>query len=224
MSDVIIAEHNIVEKAEYGHLGWEVVSGRIVPYSEDLGVSPYFSNRIREKVNHQKACNVIFCGQPGVSKTYSAIEFGRYIQPDFRVEQVAYTYGEYMTLQINEPEGHIIVLDEPEYVAGHRDWFLDINKALVATTRSGRFKVHPLFIPCINKSLLDKVIRKYLVQFMVWLEDRGEAIVYEISPSRFDESVWNIPICNLRIEMMDVEKCDKLWCLSCPSFEDNSCQ
>jgi len=76
-------------------------------------------------------------------------------------------------------EGQVIVLDEPEYVAGHREWYRDQNRALVSTMRSGRFKVHPVFLPIINKSLLDKVIREHLLQYMVVLEDRGEGTVYQ---------------------------------------------
>ena len=120
-------------------------------------------------------------------------------------------------------EGQIIVLDEPEYVAGHRDWYKNINKALVATLRSGRFKVHPLFIPIINKSLLDKVIRNHLLQFLVIMSDRGEGTVYRISPSQFSDETYTRRFCKIKIEMLDVGKCDKPWCFSCVRFAMNKC-
>jgi len=214
----------VIESPVSGKLGWEIVRGRFVPVSADIGVGPYFSNQIMHRINQQKSCNVIFCGEPGISKTYTATSLAKYVQPTFKDDQIAYTFTRYMELQIKEPEGHVIVMDEPEYIAGHREWYQDVNKALVATTRSGRFKVHPLFIPTINKSLLDKVIRKYLLQYMVWMDERGEGTVYRISPNKFDESVMHIPQYKIRVEMLDTAKCEKPWCLNCRSFTDNSCQ
>ena len=134
------------------------------------------------------------------------------------------TYAEFMQLMLKLREGQIIVLDEPEYVAGHRDWYKEQNKALVATMRSGRFKVHPVFIPLINKSLLDKVVRQHLLQYMVWLEDRGEGTVYKLSPSHFTDETYTKFLCRIRFEMLDVNECEKMWCYSCKSFKDNSCR
>jgi len=215
---------SIIESPKFGKLGWEIVRGRYVPISSDIGVYPYFSSEVVQRIRHQKACNVIFCGEPGISKTYTAVGLARYVQPNFTERQIAYTYVQYMELQINLPEGYVIVMDEPEYIAGHRDWYNDVNKALVATTRSGRFRVHPLFIPTINKSLLDKVIRKYLIQYMVWMDERGEGTVYKVSPNKFNDSVLHIPLYKLRMEMLDLPRCDVPWCLGCPKFEDNSCK
>ena len=116
------------------------------------------------------------------------------------------------------------MFDEPGYVIGHRTWYEKQQQAIVATMRSGRFKVHPIFIPIINRSLLDKVPREYLIQFMVHFTGRGEAEVYKAIPSRFDDSVWHDPTCKLKIEMLDASKCQKTWCYSCKSFKDDSCQ
>ena len=215
---------SVVVSPRGGQLGWEIINKRYVPVSADIGVGPYFSNEIRRRIHQQKPSNVIFCGEPGVSKTYTATALARYVQPNFTDDQITYTYTHFMELMIKLPEGYVILFDEPEYAMGHRDWYKDINKALVATTRSGRFKIHPLFIPTINKSLLDKVIRKYLLQYMVWLDDRGEGQIYRISPNKFDESVMHIPLWKIRVEMLDVAKCPKRWCLNCPRFNDKSCQ
>jgi predicted Fe-S protein YdhL (DUF1289 family) len=128
-----------------------------------------------------------------------------------------------MHFQLKEPEGHICVMDEPEYISGCRSWYEDVQKSLVATARSARFRVHPLFVPTINRALIDKQIRKYLIQYMVWLDQRGCGTVYKISPSRFDESVAHIPLTEVRIEMLSVADCDDPWCLGCKKFEENSC-
>lgn len=217
-------DKSIIKKAEYGELGWRKVRGRAVPYSKDIGIGQYFSNLIMSRIRKQKPCNVIFTGEAGISKSYTAIAMAKYLQPSFTIENVAMTYTEFMQLMLKLKEGQIIVLDEPEYVAGHRDWYKEQNKALVSTMRSGRFKVHPVFIPIINKSLLDKVVRSHLLQFMVVLKDRGEGAVYKLEPSPFQDFTYTKSMCTIYIEMLDINKCQKKWCYSCKSFKDNSCQ
>lgn len=217
-------DKSIIKPARDGKLGWRKVRGRIVPFSKELGVGQYFSNLIMSRIRKQKPCNVIFTGEAGISKSYDAIGFARFLQPSFSIEQVAMTYSEFMQCMIKLKEGQIIMLDEPEYVAGHRDWYREQNKALVATMRSGRFKVHPVFIPIINKSLLDKVVRQHLLQFMVVIEDRGEGTVYKLSPSHFTDETYTKFFCRIKFEMLDIDKCKKQWCFSCKRFKDDSCQ
>ncbi|MHC1587690.1 MAG: hypothetical protein ACXQTX_04375 [Candidatus Syntropharchaeia archaeon] len=217
-------DESIVVPARYGKLGWRKVRGYLVPFSRELGVGQYFSNLIMKRINQQKPCNVVFQGEAGISKSYSAIQLARFLQPDFSIDQVVFTYAEFQEAMIKFKEGKIIVLEEPEYVAGHRDWYQLQNKALVSTMRSGRFKVHPVFIPCINKRLLDKVVRENLLQFMVHLEDRGMATVYRFTPSRFENKTYTRELCKLRIEMLDVSKCQRQWCYSCERFKDDSCK
>lgn len=209
----------VVEKAENYHLGYMMISGHAVPYSREHGVGLYFSNIIRGRVNHQKPCNTIVTGEAGISKTYTCLSLARYIQPSFTIKQVTFEYSEFLDRFTNEAEGHVLVPDEPEYLVSARDWYKDINKILIQTLRSGRWKVHPLFIPCLNKSMLDLVIRKYLLQFHVHMDNRGEGTVYKLVPSAFDDSVFHKTICNIRLEMLDRSECGRQWCLSCDKIE-----
>lgn len=216
-------DKSIIKHPTYDELGWRKARGRYIPFSKAFGVGPYFSNLILSRIRKQKPCNTIFTGEAGISKTYCAIQFARFLQPSFSIDQVAMTYSDVMRLMLRLREGDIIVLDEPSYTVGHRDWYKAQNKALVATLRSGRFKVHPLFIPLINKSLLDKIIRQHLLQYMIVFEDRGEGTVYKIQPSHFSEEVYTKFLCKIKMEMLDINKCDKPWCFSCKDFKDNSC-
>ena len=217
-------DKSIIKPARGGELGYRKARGRIIPFSRDLGIGPYFSNLILSRIKKQKPVNIIWTGEPGISKTYCAISVARFLQPSFTIDQVVLSYAEFMRVFSKLREGQIIVFDEPEYSVGHRDWYKDRNKALVATMRSGRFKVHPVFMPVINKSLLDKIIREHLLQFMVVLTDRGEGTVYKLSPSHFADETYTKFLCRVYIEMLDVNKCDKPWCFSCKDFKDNSCQ
>ena len=85
------------------------------------------------------------------------------------------------------------------------------NRALVATMQSGRFRVHPAFIPCISKRLLGKVVHEALLQYIVYLEETGEGTVYKFDPSPFEGTTYTKFLCRIRIEMLDVSKCQKTW-------------
>jgi hypothetical protein len=210
---------SIYESAKGGQLGWKWNRGHLVPFSSDIGIGTFFSDMLMARIHRQKPTNMVICGEPGISKSYTGIELAEYLDPKFTEEQIVFSYSEYLKQTIELPEERTLLFDEPEYSAGHRSWMKEAQQALISTTRSSRFRVHPLIIPSISKSLLDIVIRKYLLQYMIYLEDRGRGIVYQIISSRFDESVFHKPLFDLYFEMLNSAVCDKGWCLSCEKFE-----
>ena len=196
-----------------------------------LGYYPYFSTILRSRVNKKKPCNIVVTGEPGDGKSYIAIDLARVLEGKtkpaksnkwrgndrFNLWQVVYTYQEFMKLinKKNFKMGKVIVFDEPSYAISKRDWYKDLNKALVQTIESFRFKVHPLIIPVLNKSLLDKTIRNYLLQFQVTMFDRGKAIVYRLSADQHSERIYRTTICELRYGMFDSDQCVRDTCLDC---------
>jgi len=133
----------------------------------DLGIYPRFSTTVRRRVNAKRATNVSVCGEGGIGKTYTANDICRGLNPKFGIDQVVFRYREFLVAIIYTKMGVPIVFDEPSYAMGKREWFKELNQALVKTIESFRFKVHPLFIPVINNSLIDKTIRSYLLQFSI---------------------------------------------------------
>jgi hypothetical protein len=85
----------------------------------------------------------------------------------------------------------------------------------VKTIESFRYLVHPLFIPIINKALLDKSIRTYLLQYQVVVLDRGHAFVYHLEPSQFQEKVYQKRFCELEYPLFDNDLCNRDSCLDC---------
>jgi len=133
----------------------------------------------------------------------------------FKLDQVVFTYKQYLRLILKLRMGKPIIFDEPSYAMGKRDWYKELNKALVLTIESQRFKVHPLFIPIINKALLDKTLRSYLIQFQIEMRDRGNAIAYRIYPSQHTEKIYRYTFCKLEYEMFDNHLCKRDSCLDC---------
>jgi len=180
-----------------------------------MGIYPIFSVMIRNRVKHKKAVNIAVVGEAGEGKSYQGIDIARVLDKNFSLSQVVFTFKEFLGLIIHLEHGRPIVFDEPSYAMGKRDWYKDLNKALVLTMESFRFKVHPLIIPVINLNLLDKSIRSYLIQYMVYMIDRGKAIVYRIKAKQSEEGFYKYHLCDLNYEMFDIDKCQKESCLSC---------
>jgi len=199
--------------------GWQTL------VNKDIGYAPYFSSELRRRVNKKLATNIVVTGEPGEGKSYQACDLARVLEgltasgkDRFSIDQVVFTFKQYMKLTLDLPMGKSIVFDEPSYAMGKRDWYKELNKALVLTVESQRFKVHPLFIPIINKSLLDKTIRSYLIQFQVEMKDRGHATVYRIYPSQHVEKVYRYTFCHLEYSLFDNDKCNRDTCLDCPKI------
>jgi len=168
-------------------------------------------------------------GEAGEGKSYMACDIVRTLmgfkkngEERFSLDQVVFTYQDFMKLVLSLPMGAPIVFDEPSYAMGKREWYKQLNKALVSTVESMRFKIHPLYIPIINKSLLDKTIRSHLIQFQVLVHGRGKATVYRIRSSQFIDKVYHSYFCDLEYNMLDLDLCSRDSCLDCKKlFECN---
>lgn len=185
------------------------------------------------------ATNIVITGEAGIGKSYLCTDIVRVYEgvgrtfididlwnvrhhapiDNFSIDQVVYTFPEYMDLIVKLPMGKPIVFDEPSYAMGKRDWYKEINKVLVQTMESQRFMIHPVFIPIINKSLLDKTIRSYLIQFQVHVNDRGRATVYRISPSQSSDKVYRWTVCELYYRLFDNDICTTDSCIGCPELQ-----
>jgi hypothetical protein len=193
---------------------------------EALGVYPRFSISVRSRIKQKRATNVTVTGEGGIGKTYTAIDICRLLSRRFTIDQVVFGYYDFLKAVLRTRMGVPIVFDEPSYAMSKRDWYKQINQALVKTIESFRFKVHPLFIPIINKSLLDKTVRSYLLQFHIHVSDRGKAQVYRLSPSQFEDKTYQYSFCKLDFPMFDRHLCNKESCLGCEYLfnQEQTCQ
>lgn len=209
------------------------ISGMKFVHHKDLGIFPRFTLECRKLIRQKKACNIVVVGQAGNGKSYSGLQickhldrsFGRLtsawnrLDPDFLLPQVVFSYKAYLEVLIKLGMGHTIMFDEPSYAMGKREWYKEVNQALVKTVESARFMVKPLIIPIINMNLLDKTIRAYLIQFMVHVVDRGKALVYKISASQSKDKVYRYFQCTLHYGLLEGNLCDRATCLGCGYLE-----
>lgn len=182
------------------------------------GFFPYFTMTLRHRIKQKMAVNVAVVGEAGVGKSYMAYTLCLEIDRKFTMEQIVYKYSEYMRLLQHLRMGGAIMFDEPSYAMGKRDWYKQLNKVLVQTIESQRFKVHPLFIPIINMTLLDKTIRDHLIQYVVHVLRRGFAFVYRIHPSQWEDKIYHPYICKLKYPL--IGECKRLSCLGCRKLKN----
>lgn len=184
-----------------------------------IGYYPYFSVMLRKRVKQKKVINAIVTGEGGIGKSYLASDICRILSKYFDVDDIVFTYIEFLKGVITSGRGIPLEFDEPSYAMSKKDWYKDLTKALVKTIESFRFKGKPLFIPIINKQLLEKDIRTYLIQFQVVGHDRGFATAYRLFNSQFKDKTYPYEICKLRYGLFDNNLCKEDSCLECPKLD-----
>ena len=185
-------------------------------YNPSLGYFPFFSFALRKRVKQKKACNIVCSGESGIGKSYQMSDIFRVLAPKyFDVDDIVFRYTEFLRCVLTSVRGLPIEFDEPSYAMSKKDWYKEVTKALVKTIESFRFKGKPLGIPIINKALLEKDIRNYLIQFHIVVHDRGKATCYRSYPSSFKDGVYHYEFCKLKYRLFDYNLCSKDSCLDC---------
>jgi hypothetical protein len=195
-------------------------SGYRAVINKKAGVYPYFVTMVRSRMRDKLANNLVVSGEAGVSKTYTAAMIAKLLNRRWNpATDLVMNYDEYMTEIMRRGKKNVpIVFDEPQDALYNRDWQKDINKALVKTMTSQRFRLRPVIIPIINQNLLDINIRKYLLQFHVVMLRRGEGLAYRLTSSQVEDKLYRERICKIQYGMMDVNRCHKDSCLSCKTL------
>lgn len=181
------------------------------------GLYPILSLELNRRVKNKEATNIVVVGEAGSGKSYIAIQIALGIDPRFGIDQIVFTYKDYVEQIQQGKMGMPIVFDEPSYAMGKREWYKQINQALVKTIESQRFLVRPLIIPIINLNLLDKTLRSYLIQFQVHVTTRGKARIYRMHPSQSVDKVYRYLFCTMKYPILNPE-CTRTTCLGCRSL------
>lgn len=196
-------------------------SGYRALVDQGQGIYPYFSVDVRGRMKRKLSANIVTTGEGGVSKTYTSALLAKILNKKWNVsEDLVMTFDEYMEQIMRSDKAYVpLLFDEPQDALYNRDWQQDINKALVKTMTSQRFRLRPIIIPIINQSLLDVNIRKYLLNYHVVLLERGQGIAYKLSASQTEDKLFRQRICRIKYGLMDINQCDKESCLRCIKLE-----
>jgi hypothetical protein len=196
--------------------------------NSNIGYYPYFSVELRKRMKLKQGTNTIITGDGGLGKSYQGFDLCRVLSPKyFDVDDIVFEYEEYLR---NIQTGIMftpIEFDEPSWAMSKLEWYKQVTKALVKTIESVRYKMRPLFIPVINKNLLEKNIRSYLINFHIIQFFRGRARVYRNFASQFQDKIFSYEFCRIKYDLFDSNLCSIDSCLTCrklnPRKKDNRC-
>ena len=184
-----------------------------------MGKSPFFLNELENRRNNQKSNIIIVTGSPGVGKTYFAIrlcemldsKFNPNTQIVFSRPQLLHLIGEKSPLK----RGQVIVIDEAHYQMGSRRWMESVQKDLMDALASVRSRGYVVIIVCLHIEMLDVIVRKYVLSFMVHIEDRGVGVAYRLYTPRFAKELFKVRLGTVYLQLPDAERCEAPDCLSC---------
>ena len=195
--------------------------GFIKPFSSPLGVNQSFYNMLLEMKGKKKAIRLAVVGGAGLGKSYTAIHIAQILQPSFKVDQIVFSGEDYLRLQDTLEDGQVMMMEEPTYMASARGWQSEWQQAVVRTIESSRFQNNPLLIPVVNRGLLDKIVREHYVTIVIEMFERGIGRAYDYKQSQWVKDGKRYTLSDLAIydPGVDLARCGRETCLSCPELE-----
>lgn len=194
--------------------------GYIIPHSKGLGIGPRFLNELREKINNIEAIRMLIVGPAGKGKTYTAIHIARILDPKFSIEQVVFSGKDYINLARTLKPRRCMVLEEPTFMLAARTWMKEWQQIVVRTIESTRFQNNPLFVPVVNRNLVDKTVREYYVNYVIVMFERGRGRVYRTKHSQWIEKFFRETAFELYVytPALELAQCGRTTCLYCPEL------
>lgn len=183
------------------------------------GKTPFVFFSIEERRKSIKQNMILIVGQPGTGKSYCALRLAQIFDPHFNPHlQVVFERSHLLwLLGPNSPlkMGQVIVIDEAQFVAGARRWYEEIQKDVMEHIEAVRSRGFIIIIVALHLSLLDKIIRQYVLSHMVLMRDRGKAVFYELFTPPFEDKLYKRRLGSVRLQLPDFEYCAYPNCLLC---------
>ena len=121
--------------------------------------SDWFWNELKERLATDKNVLGLVTGHTGRGKTCWAIKVARRMDETFGPDNIVFDYNQFRNAMETSHEYAWIVWDEPNKGLSHRDWFLDINKAITTYLQTFRFRHKNVLFALPKASLIDKSAR-----------------------------------------------------------------
>ena len=89
------------------------------PLEESVWIIPWLQNRIAENRN----ANLIFVGDTGSGKSYSAISLGEQVDTNFSADRIVFTAKDFVALINSDlPKGSVVIFDDAGLGIPAREW------------------------------------------------------------------------------------------------------
>ena len=187
------------------------------------GRSPFFSNLIERIRRDKESLVIVVTARQGKGKSWFALRLAEEIDDKFDPEiQVVFDQKSMLKL-ISETSplkrGRVILVDEAQMSLGARNWQEQMQKDLMTQMQAVRSKGLIIIVVTLGIDIIDVVMRKYIINYMAFMEKRGKASVYEIIVDRFTGKDYPKKLGTVYKKAPGYEKCQCLepTCLVCPN-------
>jgi len=193
----------------------------VLPFNARFHVGVQWYNELTEMINNIEAVRIAIVGPAGRGKTYMGMHLANILESRrFTVEQLVLSGSDYLHLADTLAPKKCIVLDEPTYFASARSWQDKYQRLVVRTLESSRFQNNPIFIPIVNRNLLDKVIREYYLTHVLEMKARGIGRVYKTHKDQWSDTLYRNrgSLIGAFYPGVDLARCGRKTCLRCPEL------
>ena len=121
--------------------------------------SNWFWDELKQRLLTDKNVLGLVTGHTGRGKTCWAIKVASAMDSTFNAQQIVFNYAQFREAIENSHDQAWIVWDEPNKGLSHRDWYLDINKAITTYLQTFRFRHKNILFALPKASLIDKSAR-----------------------------------------------------------------
>jgi len=191
------------------------------------GYAPRFLDIIASRRKTGKSNILVVTGSPGEGKSWFGARLGEifddkfdpYLQIPFTREHLLWLIGENSPLK----EGQVILIDEAHFGMGARRWHDSVQQDLMDQIAAVRSKGYIIIIIVLHLDMIDKIVRKFVLSFMLHMEDRGHATAYRLYTPRFQNEMHRKRIGAVRLQVPDPDLCEHPGCLRCKFLKDGTC-
>ncbi len=179
---------------------------------------PAFFEEVAARVRNNRSCIISIVGPAGEGKTYAGMRLGQIFDKKFSCQSIVLERDQFLFLiGADSPlkRGQVIIIDEAQYAAGSRRWYEQIQKDMMEAIESIRSQGYIIIIIALHLNLLDVIIRKYVLNFMIHIDERGSGTIYRLFTPKFTNKMYHPRVGGLRVMLPDFEKCAHPDCLRC---------
>ncbi len=183
------------------------------------GMDVNFYNEIATNKKQRKSTIMALLGSPGKGKTWSGLRLCEIFDKRFDVKkQVVFDREHLLKIisgEIKIYPGQCVLIDEAHMATGARHWFEEIQRELVDQVATVRSMGIILIFVVLHISMLDNIIRQYVLTYQLHMEQRGVSVEYKVTMPRFDSKVYHPRQGRIALSVPGISECASPECLWC---------
>lgn len=168
----------------------------------------------------------LIVAKPGSGKSYFGLRLCEILDPNFD-PMLQIVFDRTKLLMLIGPDtplkrGQVILIDEAQFIAGARNWFKDIQKDLMEHLEAVRSMGFTIIIVALHLTILDKIIRQFVLSHLIKMKKRGSATVFELYVPTWEDKLYKNTLGNMTLQLPfkthgqpNAPKCFYKTCLMC---------